>query len=142
MNTGTADMTTTEQLLADALRVVAAGNTDYEDLQEMARDALAAYDAQQAATPAPGMWRTGCCDKDGLVQLAIDTGAVTSIAVGSALPEHAARIVQCVNAHDGLVAALQDAAAALDSVALMGSLQEQALHAAVASLAAAGVHHA
>ena len=41
--------TITEQL-ADALRVVSAGNTDYENLQEIARNALAAYDAQQAPT--------------------------------------------------------------------------------------------
>lgn len=42
-------MTTITQQLADALRVVTAGNTDYEDLQKIAREALAAYDAPAAS---------------------------------------------------------------------------------------------
>jgi hypothetical protein len=42
-------MNTITQQLADALRVVAAGNTNYEDLQEIAREALAAYDALAAS---------------------------------------------------------------------------------------------
>lgn len=41
-------MNTITEQLADALRLVSAGNTDYENLQEIARNALAAYDAQQA----------------------------------------------------------------------------------------------
>ena len=43
-------MTTTEQRLADALRFIAQGHYTAEGCQERAREALAAYDAQQAPT--------------------------------------------------------------------------------------------
>lgn len=94
--------------LADALRVVAAGNTDYEDLQEMARDALAAYDAQQAQAHnvAYGAWSA-------------NAGSVwdhTGKWIADCSIEHAARIVQCVNAHNALVSALQNALPYVDKV--------------------------
>ena len=88
--------TITEQL-ADALRVVSAGSTDYENLQEIARNALAAYDAQQAQPVVAGAWSA-------------NAGSVwdhTGKWIADCNREHAARIVQCVNAHDALVSALQ-----------------------------------
>lgn len=99
-------MTTITQQLADALRVVAAGNTDYEDLQEIAREALAAYDTQQAQTVAAGAWSA-------------NAGSVwdhTGKWIADCNSEHAARIVQCVNAHDALVSALQNALPYFDKV--------------------------
>ena len=99
--------TITEQL-ADALRVVSAGSTDYENLQEIARNALAAYDAQQAQAHdvAAGAWSA-------------NAGSVwdhTGKWVADCNREHAARIVQCVNAHDALVSALQNALPYVDKV--------------------------
>ena len=99
--------TITEQL-ADALRVVSAGSTDYENLQEIARNALAAYDAQQAQAQdvAAGAWSA-------------NAGSVwdhTGKWVADCNREHAARIVQCVNAHDALVSALQNALPYVDKV--------------------------
>ena len=90
--------TITEQL-ADALRVVSAGSTDYENLQEIARNALAAYDAQQAQAHdvAAGAWSA-------------NAGSVwdhTGKWIADCNREHAARIVACVNANDALVSALQ-----------------------------------
>ena len=99
--------TITEQL-ADALRVVSAGSTDYENLQEIARNALAAYDAQQAQAHdvAAGAWSA-------------NAGSVwdhTGKWIADCNREHAARIVQCVNAHDALVSALQNALPYVDKV--------------------------
>ena len=88
--------TITEQL-ADALRVVSAGSTDYENLQEIARNALAAYDARQAQPVAAGAWSA-------------NAGSVwdhTGKWIADCNREHAARIVACVNAHDALVSALR-----------------------------------
>lgn len=98
-------MTTISQQLAEALRVVAAGNTDYEDLQKIAREALAAYDAQQAAAPAAGrfvVYQDASAAKTGHAILC--DGRTVAQFVNT---EDAARIVQCVNAHDGLVSALR-----------------------------------
>ena len=111
--------TITEQL-ADALRVVSAGSTDYENLQEIARNALAAYDAQQAqAQPvAAGAWSA-------------NAGSVwdhTGKWIADCNREHAARIVQCVNAHDALVSALRGCVERLGIV--IESDTDDALHGA------------
>ena len=111
--------TITEQL-ADALRVVSAGSTDYENLQEIARNALAAYDAQQAqAQPvAASAWSA-------------NAGSVwdhTGKWIADCNREHAARIVQCVNAHDALVSALQGCVERLGIV--IESDTDDALHGA------------
>lgn len=88
--------------LADALRVVAAGNTDYEDLQEVAREALAAYDAQQAQPV--GLWVHWTDGERDYIGPAAGGDFIAEFPKNS---EHAARIVQCVNAHDTLVSALR-----------------------------------
>ena len=111
--------TITEQL-ADALRVVSAGSTDYENLQEIARNALAAYDAQQAqAQPvAASAWSA-------------NAGSVwdhTGKWIADCNSEHAARIVQCVNAHDALVSALRGCVERLGIV--IESDTDDALHGA------------
>ena len=111
--------TITEQL-ADALRVVSAGSTDYENLQEIARNALAAYDAQQAQAHdvAAGAWSA-------------NAGSVwdhTGKWIADCNREHAARIVQCVNAHDALVSALQGCVERLGIV--IESDTDDALHGA------------
>ena len=111
--------TITEQL-ADALRVVSAGSTDYENLQEIARNALAAYDAQQAQAHdvADGAWSA-------------NAGSVwdhTGKWIADCNREHAARIVACVNAHDALVSALRDCVERLGVV--IESDTDDALHGA------------
>ena len=111
--------TITEQL-ADALRVVSAGSTDYENLQEIARNALASYDAQQAQAQdvAAGAWSA-------------NAGSVwdhTGKWVADCNREHAARIVACVNAHDALVSALQGCVERLGIV--IESDTDDALHGA------------
>ena len=111
--------TITEQL-ADALRVVSAGSTDYENLQEIARNALAAYDAQQAQAHdvAAGAWSA-------------NAGSVwdhTGKWIADCNSEHAARIVLCVNAHDALVSALQGCVERLGIV--IESDTDDALHGA------------
>ena len=111
--------TITEQL-ADALRVVSAGSTDYENLQEIARNALAAYDAQQAQAHdvAAGAWSA-------------NAGSVwdhTGKWIADCNREHAARIVQCVNAHDALVSALRGCVERLGIV--IESDTDDALHGA------------
>ena len=111
--------TITEQL-ADALRVVSAGSTDYENLQEIARNALAAYDAQQAQAHdvAAGAWSA-------------NAGSVwdhTGKWVADCNREHAVRIVQCVNAHDALVSALRGCVERLGVV--IESDTDDALHGA------------
>ena len=111
--------TITEQL-ADALRVVSAGSTDYENLQEIARNALASYEAQQAQAHdvAAGAWSA-------------NAGSVwdhTGKWVADCNREHAARIVQCVNAHDALVSALRGCVERLDVV--IESDTDDALHGA------------
>ena len=111
--------TITEQL-ADALRVVSAGSTDYENLQEIARNALAAYDAQQAQAHdvAAGAWSA-------------NAGSVwdhTGKWIADCNREHAARIVACVNAHDALVSALRGCVERLGVV--IESDTDDALHGA------------
>ena len=101
-------MTTTEQRLADALRALYTlvpfdGNHADEmakgkQLKE-AREALAAYDAQQAQAHdvAAGAWSA-------------NAGSVwdhTGRWIADCDSENAARIVQRVNAHDALVSALR-----------------------------------
>ena len=134
-------MATTEQRLADALRVVSAGSTDYENLQEIARNALAAYDAQQAQAHdvAAGAWSA-------------NAGSVwdhTGKWIADCNREHAARIVACVNAHDALVSALRGCVERLGVViesdtddALHGASPDDvaAYEAGRAALAVAGVH--
>ena len=133
-------MKTITDKLAGALRVVSSGNTDYENLQEIARNALAAYDAQQAQAHdvAAGAWSA-------------NAGSVwdhTGKWVADCNREHAARIVQCVNAHDALVSALQGCVERLGIViesdtddALHGASPDDvaAYEAARAALEAAGV---
>ena len=127
--------TITEQL-ADALRVVSAGSTDYENLQEIARNALAAYDAQQAQAHdvAAGAWSA-------------NAGSVwdhTGKWVADCNREHAARIVQCVNAHDALVSALRTILADKGSASFNDDLEayDAAIQTASDALAQAGVNHA
>ena len=127
--------TITEQL-ADALRVVSAGSTDYENLQEIARNALAAYDAQQAQAHdvAAGAWSA-------------NAGSVwdhTGKWIADCNREHAARIVQCVNAHDALVSALRTILADKGSASFNHDLEayDAAIQTASDALAQAGVNHA
>ena len=127
--------TITEQL-ADALRVVSAGSTDYENLQEIARNALAAYDAQQAQAQdvAAGAWSA-------------NAGSVwdhTGKWIADCNREHAARIVQCVNAHDALVSALRTILADKGSASFNHDLEayDAAIQTASDALAQAGVNHA
>lgn len=114
-------MTTTEQRLEDALRDLYRLSSHNKKLQGdillvNAREALAAYDAQQAVTPSGGAWRAedyavssgevGVCIKEG-------DDTVLDLPFMPAWPEstqraRAARIVQRVNAHDALVSALRD----------------------------------
>ena len=113
-------MKTITDKLAGALRVVSSGNTDYENLQEIARNALAAYDAQQAQAHdvAAGAWSA-------------NAGSVwdhTGKWIADCNREHAARIVQCVNAHDALVSALQGCVERLGIV--IESDTDDALHGA------------
>ena len=135
-------MATTEQRLADALRALYTlvpfdGNHADEmakgkQLKE-AREALAAYDAQQAQPVAAGAWSA-------------NAGSVwdhTGKWVADCNREHAARIVQCVNAHDGLVSALQACQRVLDDNG--GTTPQQWIDAEAAAreaLAQAGVNHA
>ncbi len=122
-------MTTNEQRLADALRAsiatldVAAKHLTGDRARMMQvtadaqRAALAAYDAQQVAAPSDGTYTDGPwrMDSDGMTILPPSSdagGIICRMNVGRdwLRPEakgNAARIVQCVNAHDGLVSALQ-----------------------------------
>ena len=105
-----------EKQLADALRAVidtAPGGVRANEADNIAatRDsilALAAYDAQQAQAQdvAAGAWSA-------------NAGSVwdhTGKWVADCNREHAARIVACVNAHDALVSALQNALPYVDKV--------------------------
>ena len=112
--------TITEQL-ADALRTIdehcqtglnssvySNWSAALEDVMRASREALAAYDAQQAqAQPvAASAWSA-------------NAGSVwdhTGKWIADCNREHAARIVQCVNAHDALVSALQNALPYVDKV--------------------------
>ena len=111
-------MTTTEQRMADALRFIAQGHYTAEGCQERARQALAAYDAQQAQPVAASAWSA-------------NAGSVwdhTGKWIADCNREHAARIVQCVNAHDALVSALRGCVERLGIV--IESDTDDALHGA------------
>ena len=135
-------MTITDKL-ADALRTIdehcqtglnssvySHWSAALEDAMRLSRDALAAYDAQQAHDVAAGAWSA-------------NAGSVwdhTGKWVADCNREHAARIVQCVNAHDALVSALQACQRVLDDNG--GTTPQQwidAEAAARAALAAVGV---
>ena len=129
-------MTTTEQRMADALRFIAQGHYTAEGCQERARQALAAYDAQQAQAHdvAAGAWSA-------------NAGSVwdhTGKWVADCNREHAARIVQCVNAHDALVSALRTILADKGSASFNHDLEayDAAIQTASDALAQAGVNHA
>lgn len=146
-------MTTTEQRLADALRTIdehcqtglnssvySNWSAALEDVMRASRDALAAYDAQQAEPVAAGTLS--------------DTGKQTletlfrELQIGTIFrPDdvrHAwAHAQMCVNAHDALVSALQACQRVLDDNG--GTTPQQwidAEAAARATLAAAGVSNA
>lgn len=170
-------MTTTEQRLADALRAVLPfAERDVGELCDLVRDddseaeanaaseylwaarrALAAYDAQQAQAVAGGGWREGGAIGDELAILDENSAIVACtwqrgqdfdgpdefLNARSAR----ARIVLCVNAHDGLVAALHDC---VDRLGVLiecdnedhggaATADVDAYNTARASLAAAGV---
>lgn len=147
--------TITEQL-ADALRAVLPfAERDVGELLDLVRDddseaeadtasesiwaarnALAAYDAQQArAQPvAAGAWSA-------------NAGSVwdhTGKWIADCNREHAARIVQCVNAHDALVSALRTILADKGSASFNDDLEayDAAIQTASDALAQAGVNHA
>ncbi len=122
--------TVTEQLaeaLRDALDTIQTIRTcaEYEAHSivrehdsEAAREALAAYDAQQAQDVAAGAWSA-------------NAGSVwdhTGKWVADCNREHAARIVACVNAHDALVSALRGCVERLGVV--IESDTDDALHGA------------
>ena len=122
--------TITEQL-ADALRTIdehcqtglnssvySNWSAALEDVMRASRDALAAYDAQQAHDVAAGAWSA-------------NAGSVwdhTGKWVADCNREHAARIVQCVNANNALVSALRDCVERLGIV--IESDTDDALHGA------------
>ena len=122
--------TITEQL-ADALRTIdeqcQAGlnssvyshwSAALEDAMRVSREALAAYDAQQAHDVAAGAWSA-------------NAGSVwdhTGKWIADCNREHAARIVQCVNAHDAMVSALRGCVERLGIV--IESDTDDALHGA------------
>lgn len=119
-------MTTTEQRLADALRAILPfAERDVGELLDLVRDddseteaseasealwaaraALAAYDAHQAQDVVAGAWSA-------------NAGSIwdhTGRWIADCDSENAARIVACVNAHDALVSALQNALPYVDKV--------------------------
>ena len=147
--------TITEQL-ADALRAVLPfAERDVGELLDLVRDddseaeadtasesiwaarnALAAYDAQQAQAHdvAAGAWSA-------------NAGSVwdhTGKWIADCNREHAARIVQCVNAHDALVSALRTILADKGSASFNDDLEayDAAIQTASDALAQAGVNHA
>ena len=137
-------MTTTEQRLADALRAVidtAPGGVRANKADNIAATwdsilALAAYDAQQAQAHdvAAGAWSA-------------NAGSVwdhTGKWIADCNREHAARIVQCVNAHDALVSALRTILADKGSASFNHDLEayDAAIQTASDALAQAGVNHA
>lgn len=112
MNTGTADMTTTEQRLADALRAILApaGSVrrieDFE-AQAIVRDvseALAAYDARQTQPVADVAWVAEPITN--VVSAPPIRGRAYREPVASCnSAEYAARITACVNACQGMTTA-------------------------------------
>lgn len=136
-------MTTTEQRLADALRFIAQGHYTAEGCQERAREALAAYDAQQAQPAADGAWVAEPITN--VVSAPPIRGRAYREPVASCnSAEYAARIVQCVNAHDTLVSALRTILADKGSASFNDDLEayDAAIQTASDALAQAGVHHA
>lgn len=151
-------MTITDKL-ADALRALYAlvpfnGNHEDEALKgpklKAARQALAEYDAQQACAATEGgkWWRGGdrtCGPNAATFRFIRDDSGIVAYVEGSReqAEERAARIVQCVNAHDGLVSALQACQRVLDDNG--GTTPQQwidAEAAARAALASTGVSNA
>ena len=147
-------MTTTEQRLAAALReafifvtivptdsqldasVRAFGGATARSRIGQWHEALAAYDAQQAQAHdvAAGAWSA-------------NAGSVwdhTGKWIADCNIEHAARIVQCVNAHDALVSALRTILADKGSASFNDDLEayDAAIQTASDALAQAGVNHA
>ena len=127
--------TITEQL-ADALRLADANATLTPCESAQVHAALAAYDAQQAQAHdvAAGAWSA-------------NAGSVwdhTGKWVADCNREHAARIVQCVNAHDALVSALRTILADKGSASFNHDLEayDAAIQTASDALAQAGVNHA
>ena len=140
--------TITEQL-ADALRTIdehcqtglnssvySNWSAALEDVMRASREALAAYDAQQAQAHdvAAGAWSA-------------NAGSVwdhTGKWIADCNREHAARIVQCVNAHDALVSALRTILADKGSASFNHDLEayDAAIQTASDALAQAGVNHA
>ena len=147
--------TITEQL-ADALRAVLPfAERDVGELLDLVRDddseaeadtasesiwaarnALASYEAQQAQAHdvAAGAWSA-------------NAGSVwdhTGKWIADCNREHAARIVQCVNAHDALVSALRTILADKGSASFNHDLEayDAAIQTASDALAQAGVNHA
>lgn len=119
MNIGTADMTTTEQRLADALRqaiaatdkqaeLLKAGVRDIPCPRDEARDAwreaLAAYDARQTQPVADGAWVAEPITN--VVSAPPIRGRAYREPVASCnSAEYAARITACVNACQGMTTA-------------------------------------
>ena len=145
-------MATTEQRLAAALReafifvtnvptdsqldasVRALGGATARSRIGQWREALAAYDAQQAQPVPAGAWSA-------------NAGSVwdhTGKWIADCNREHAARIVQCVNAHDALVSALRTILADKGSASFNHDLEayDAAIQTASDALAQAGVNHA
>ena len=105
-------MKTITEKLADALRRIDAAEREGRAFtlaeRDSMREALAAYDARQAQPVAAGAWSANA-----------NAGSVwdhNGKWIADCNREHAARIVQCVNAHDALVSALQNALPYVDKV--------------------------
>lgn len=134
-------MNITKQL-ADALRIADANATLTPCESAQVYAALAAYDAQRAVTPGDGAWVAEPITN--VISAPPIRGRAYREPVASCnSAEYAARIVQCVNAHDALVSALRDILAYC-----VKPVPESPCHAdldtlgdkARAALAAAGVH--
>lgn len=145
-------MTAITQQLADALRACYREANDRTQPHENMRGAiitasskaLAAYDAQQAVSPGDGAWVAEPITN--VVSAPPIRGRAYREPVASCnSAEYADRIVACVNAHDGLVAALREILAYC-----VESVPESPCHAdldtlggkARDALTQTGVHHA
>ena len=134
---------------------IAYGRTEYQQVAD-AHAALAAYDAQQAQPAAAGAWRVlspsmpaGRYWADDPPVIGLENGEVMAVICCASdsrahmLNDRATRIVQCVNAHDGLVSALRtarEAAAYQESGEIeLPGIGEEWMTAAHDALAAAGV---
>lgn len=150
---------TLEQCLADALRAIIE-QRDYhaehgsyrpgtmgEDqcfddwAADIAETVLAAYDAQQAAAPSGWAHEGDTIYRDDGIAIA-HCFSEQSTAATVAGEHTAARIVQCVNAHDGLVSALHSMVIAVDCAGDVETIRRVVGEQARSALAQAGVHHA